>query len=49
MPEKKRFIVTMPPEMHKWLAERAKENGRSANAEAVQLFKEEMKKDQEEK
>lgn len=37
--DEKRFVLRMPKSTHEWLIERAKENGRSANAEALQIFK----------
>ncbi|WP_083199665.1 Arc family DNA-binding protein [Rhizobium sp. AC44/96] len=39
------FGLRMPDDIKKWLAQRAEENGRSMNAELVQLLKQERNRD----
>jgi hypothetical protein len=39
------FGVRMPDEIKEWLAQRAEENGRSMNAEIVQLLKQERSRE----
>jgi plasmid stability protein len=42
MMQDKRTQTRMPAEVHQWLAERAKTNDRSMNAELVRILKEAM-------
>lgn len=38
--------MRMPEDLHAWITKRAEKNGRSANQEAQQIFKEAKKKEE---
>jgi hypothetical protein len=43
--DSKRVLVTVPPDVRKWLEERAKYNGGTLSAEAVRSMRERMERE----